>query len=121
MSSIKKIVLAVLFTFLVSGLCIGIALTAYLNSLPNCAEALSNTRLPVYPLLLKIDKFDVTVTGKKRIGLGQTFIVEGDGRWYSNTTLIGINDEEAILLIEYYGEDSTEFCLWHASRMEFNR
>jgi hypothetical protein len=63
----------------------------------------------------------VTVTGGKQLRIGQTFVVEGDGRWYSNTTLININDGEAVFLIEYSGKDGSDFCVWRASRNELNQ
>jgi hypothetical protein len=104
-------------------LCISTFLFVGFHAIPNCINTpASKSNLPIYPLLLEIEKSDVTVTGKTKLRIGQTFVVGGDGRWFSNTTLLAINANEAIFLLEYYDyeKERSNFCLWHALKQEIN-
>ena len=105
-------------------LCISTVLAVGFYSIPNCMNTpASKSNLPIYPLLLEIGKSEVTITGKTQLKIGQTFIVGGDGRWFSNTTLLTIKANEAIFLLEYYDyeKERSSYCLWHASKQEFNQ
>jgi hypothetical protein len=105
-------------------LCAVVILGSYLLSAPDCSEiTASSSKGPIYPLLTKIGESDVTVTGNRHLKPGQMFVVEGDGRWFSNTTLLAVTDDEAVFLLEYYNyiEEDSSFCIWYASKQEFNR
>ncbi len=120
----SKAIIALILTLSGICLCIVLALLMYFKSIPNCIDtAASRSELPIYPLLLEIGEFNVTVTGKKNLRIGQTFVVGGDGRWFSNTTLLTINNNEAVFLLEYYDyeKERSSYCIWHASKEEINR
>lgn len=119
MHKLGKILLITSCLFLAGVGCIAITIGTYLNNLPSCTEVVENNSI-IFPLLVEINKSSVTVT-RTQLKPGQTFVVEGDGRWYSNTTLITINNGEAVFLIEYYGKDNSDFCIWRASQNELNQ
>ena len=97
--------------------------SVYLYSLPNCKhDSPANRNLPIYPFLLDINSFNVTVLGPEYLYTGETFTHKGDALPHQSATLLLVNKEGATFLIEYYNRErgKTTQCIWFASKSDFS-
>lgn len=118
---LKRILIISSIVLLAICLCIVSMVFTYYHSLPDCiGEASSRKSLPIPPFLLKINSFDVVVTGKKRLHIGQTFTYDGDGPWLGSATLLFVDSDNAVFLLEYYDDGKSNQCIWHAPKSDFN-
>jgi hypothetical protein len=122
MSRAAKLIFSsfLLISFLCLSLCLA-TVTATYYSLPNCADLTSNPNgLPFYSFLTKIRSHDVVALGDMQLKTGQTYIVQGDGRWYGSATLLFINKSAAVFFVEYPGEETSNQCIWHALKKNYS-